>query len=68
MILKLKKEIFDLSDLEIALADYYKIAEIHIESSSDYWLCHFVQCEYDMEQTMYEFENYIIDLMNCKNT
>ena len=45
---------------------YQKIAKITVEEEDDYWNCNFQQCVYSDEETIREFENYLICLMNSK--
>jgi hypothetical protein len=66
MILKLKKELFSLTQIATAIKAYQIIANIEIYNMSDYWECHFTDCKFGEELTTAEFENYLIDLINCK--
>lgn len=64
--LRLNKELFALGPLTAALNAYQSIAKIELSDDSNYWRCCFVECKYGEEQTALEFENYLINLMNCK--
>lgn len=66
MILKLKKELFSLTQITTAANAYQTIANIEVSNMADYWECHFTDCKFGEELTAAEFENYLIDLMNCK--
>ena len=64
--LRLNKELFALEQLTYALKAYQSIAKIELSDDSNYWQCCFADCKYGEEQTALEFENYLINLMNCK--
>lgn len=64
--LRLNKELFALEPITAALSAYQSIAKIELSEDSNYWQCCFTACKYGEEQTALEFENYLIDLMNCK--
>lgn len=64
--LRLNKELFGLEPLTAALNAYQSIAKVELSDDSNYWQCSFTECKYGEEQTALEFENYLINLMNCK--
>lgn len=64
--LRLNKELFALEPITDALSAYQNIAKIELTDDSNYWQCCFAECKYGEEQTALEFENYLINLMNCK--
>ena len=64
--LRLNKELFALEPITDALSAYQNIAKIELSDDSNYWQCCFAVCKYGEEQTALEFENYLINLMNCK--
>lgn len=64
--LRLNKELFALEQITDALSAYQNIAKIELSDDSNYWQCCFAECKYGEEQTALEFENYLINLMNCK--
>ena len=64
--LRLNKELFALEPIAVALSAYQGIAKIELSDDSNYWRCCFAGCKYGEEQTALEFENYLINLMNCK--
>ena len=64
--LRLNKELFALEPITDALSAYQNIAKIELSDDSNYWQCCFADCKYGDEQTALEFENYLINLMNCK--
>ena len=47
-----------------AIKDYSMIAQIRLEVKNYNIICVFDSSEFNMEKTMKEFENYIIDLSN----
>lgn len=64
--LRLNKELFALEPITAALSAYQSIARIELSDDSNYWRCCFTECKYGEERTALEFENYLINLMNCK--
>lgn len=64
--LKLKKELYPLSYISTAQATYTGICQLEVEENDTYWLCNFSACKYEEQRTIMEFENYLIDLMNCR--
>ena len=64
--LRLNKELFALEPITDALSAYQNIAKIELSDDSNYWQCCFAECKYGEEHTALEFENYLINLMNCK--
>ena len=64
--LRLNKELFALEPITDALSAYQNNAKIELSDDSNYWQCCFAECKYGEEQTALEFENYLINLMNCK--
>ena len=45
------------------LSDYEKYAKTELEEDDNYWIIIFSETLYDMDLTIKEFENYLIDLM-----
>ena len=66
MRLKLNKEIYQLGFIKQATNAFKALAQITIEDNGAYWICSFFDCERDEQQTISEFENYLIDLLNCQ--
>jgi len=64
--LRLNKELFVLEQVAAALNAYQDIARIELSDDLNYWTCCFSDCKYGDERTALEFENYLINLMNCK--
>lgn len=63
-VLKLNKDIFSKEQLISAKKAYLPIAKIHITENNKYWLCYFSKCKYDIDTTIHEFDNYMINSMN----
>ena len=62
--IRLSKDIYQ-SDSVAQTTDAFKqLAQISVTEEADSYLCVFEQCEYDAEQTVKEFENYLIDISN----
>lgn len=66
--LKLNTDIFDISCVEKTATAYKALCKIKINKTDNYMICRFTDCLYDEEETVREFENYIIDLMNTAVT
>lgn len=64
--LRLSCDVYTESVVSMAAEQYEELglAQIGIDSDGQYSLCHFTDCPYGELQTMREFENYVIDLMN----
>lgn len=62
--LKLNTNIFNKICIEKAIQAYENICSIKISEIDNYIICEFTNCIYDIEETIKEFENYVIDLMN----
>lgn len=65
--LHLIKEIYSKNAIYRAIEDYQSISKIDMNENKNYYVCSFTFCQYDIKETMKEFENYIIDLMNCRD-
>lgn len=65
MILKLSKEIYSHNVVLQSINAFSGLAEIAISIELNYWTCCFTNCKVDPLQTISEFENYAIDLMNA---
>ncbi len=63
--LKLSKEIFEKAVILNAISQYDSLCRISInEKDNNYYKLSFSNCLYSNEETIKEFENYVIDLMN----
>lgn len=65
--LYLIKEIYRKNAIYKAIEDYRSISNIDMNENEKYYVCSFRFCQYDVQETIKEFENYIIDLMNCRD-
>lgn len=65
--LYLIKEIYIKSAIYKAIEDYHLISKIDLSENNFYYICSFTFCQYDVTETIKEFENYVIDLMNCRD-
>lgn len=65
-ILLLNSAIYDEARIIDAVSAYKDLADIKVVKRGDYWECRFRHCLYDEQETAWEFENYIIDLLNSK--
>lgn len=63
----LNKQIFGLNSIENAKAAFNGICEVIITENDKYFVCSFKKCRYDIDETVKEFENYIVDLMNVNS-
>ena len=64
---RFNSEIYSQTAISIAAEAYKDLAEISISDTPEGFLVIFDQCEYDEEQTVKEFGNYVIDVMNQRN-
>lgn len=62
--LLLSKEIYKAPSINETISAFSKIAKISLYESVDHYICIFENCLYSQNQTMKEFENYLIDLCN----
>lgn len=62
--LNLHTDLFGYDDLISASNAFASICRIQITRVNHYYTCTFTDCIYDVKETIYEFENYVIDLMN----
>ncbi len=68
MIIQLSKDIYKKSAIDRAVLDYAKLAHFIITESETHYYCKITHTIYDSVLTAKEFENYIIGIMNQKNT
>lgn len=62
--LMLNTNIYKKNWIFLAAKAFEDICNINIIETNDYIVCKFSNCIYDTIETIREFENYIIDLMN----
>ena len=61
---KINKNIFEKETVLRTIEEYSDIATININETDEYYDLNFDNCKYDQEETVKEFENYLIDLTN----
>ncbi len=64
--LRLNSQIYSSGCIDRAIKDYSEISKIKAHEKDGYWLLSFSRCKYDIETTVSEFCNYLIDIENCK--
>ena len=62
--LKLNKDIYQSGSVAQTINAFKQLAHISFTEDADSYICMFEMCEYDAEQTVKEFENYLIDVSN----
>lgn len=62
--LLLSKDIYSMHLIEKTAVAFSKLAKITLHNEANYTVCIFEDCIYPQEQTISEFENYLIDLHN----
>ena len=60
--LLISSEIFSCEILRAAVQAYNGLARIQVEQTAENWLLTFHECRYDVELTIHEFSNYLINL------
>lgn len=64
MVLKLPKDIYTLKNINCSRAEFAYCSLIEVSESDDYFYCSFSNCKFSVNQTLKEFENYLIALEN----
>lgn len=62
--IQINSEIFSEKTVKQALDDYKRIAKTSMKNKGEYYIVTFWKCKFDEEQTISEFENYMIGLEN----
>lgn len=62
--IQINSEIFSEKTVKQALRDYGNIAKTSLKNKGEYFIVTFWKCKFDEEQTLREFENYMIGLEN----
>ncbi len=60
--LLISSEIFSDEILRAAVQAYNGLARIQVEQTAENWLLTFQECRYDVELTIHEFSNYLVNL------
>lgn len=63
---KLNSLIYDKNAILSGIRAYADLCYIELNRTNKYFICTFLDCKYDEDITAAEFENYVIDIMNCK--
>ena len=66
--LELNKELYTLPSIQKAIVAYNGLAHITVEENATHYLCFFSRCRYEADVTKQEFANYLIDLLNSKES
>ena len=62
--LQLSKDVYSYEKLRKVKAIYSDYAQIHVVPEKKHWLVLFTRCTYGEDETVREFENYLIGLEN----
>lgn len=65
--LKLNRLFYTRDVLQEAKQAYKGLADIEIKEIEEYFFCRFLKCKYDLSETMLEFENYLMEVLNCRS-
>ena len=60
--LRLKKELYSMPNIRQSILAFSELATISVLENDDAYICTISKCRYDIEETVGEFENYLIDL------
>ena len=60
--LRLKKELYSMPNIRQSILAFSDIATISVFERDETYICTISECRYDIEETVGEFENYLIDL------
>lgn len=60
------KDFYTVEAVIIAIKDYRKIATITMREEGRYYVCSFSKCIVDPKRVVFEFNNYLIELMNSR--
>lgn len=60
----LAKDIYSKESIEATITAFANYAKIMISHNKTHYICTFENAIYDVEETMKEFENYLIDYCN----
>ncbi len=62
----LNKDLYDKAVILSAIQQYHELALIQVHEKGNHWECIFSDCKYDIQITMKEFENYVINIINAR--
>ena len=63
---KYSVHIYSREAIEKAIEGFTSLGNVTVVTGPAYHNCLFMSCKYGEEKTAQEFENYMIDFMNCK--
>lgn len=66
--LMLSKDLYKMQTITKATDAFVELAQISLQEDENYYVCFFGKCIYSQEQTIKEFENYLIDLCNTRES
>lgn len=64
--LKFNRTVYSDSSIKMAIHAFSELAAISMKLKADYAILTFWKCKYTEDQTMKEFENYVIGIENSK--
>ena len=64
MTIEVSKEIYPLEVIQQAIEAFRPISKIRIDDGDQYWTCSATRSKNDLQETLKEFENYLIGLIN----
>lgn len=62
--LLLSKDIYNISAIKQTISAFSELAKISLYNNASHYVCVFENCIYAQDETIKEFENYLIDLCN----
>ncbi|MGI6337107.1 MAG: HxsD-like protein [Eubacteriales bacterium] len=63
---RFSKAFYSSEAIRSAIKDYKKIASISYAEENGYYVCTFSKCITKTQRVIYEFNNYLIELMNSR--
>ena len=60
--ISLDKDIYSQKSIIKAIKDFNNICNISLLENENYFICCFEKCDYNVDKTIHEFCNYLIDL------
>ena len=62
--LRLNSKIYDIESVKYSIAEYKDISDISVSEQDGYIVCSFSRCQNGIQETIKEFENYVIYSLN----
>lgn len=60
--LLLSKDLYDKAYIINSIVEFKEHTTIELSENNEYYICLFKNCVYEAQETIHEFENYLIDL------